>query len=199
MSHSAPCPVREKNTSSRVWLVIDMPDRGTPAVPTACITAAAVFAPLGQRHRDLAVGFCTGDAAGCRRPGVPRGKQVGQRGGVPLVVRGEEQFGRAEPVLEFLRGALGDHRAVVDDHDPVGEFVGFLEVLGGQHDRHPLPVEVPDHVPQFAPGCGVQAGGGFVEEQHLRHGHHRHGDVEAAAHAAGVGADQRSADIGQAQ
>ena len=34
--------------------------------------------------------------------------------------------------LELVRGALGDHAAVVDHHDPVGEPVGLVEVLGGE-------------------------------------------------------------------
>src|SRR5262249_29964632 len=36
----------------------------------------------------------------------------------------------ADAVLELVPGSLRDHRAVVDDGDPVGELVGFLEVLG---------------------------------------------------------------------
>jgi len=44
----------------------------------------------------------------------------------------------ADPVLELVPGALRDHLPAVDDRDPVGELVGFLQVLGGQQQRGPL-------------------------------------------------------------
>jgi len=40
----------------------------------------------------------------------------------------------AELGLELVGGALGDHAAVVDDDDVVGELVGLLEILGRQQD-----------------------------------------------------------------
>ena len=44
---------------------------------------------------------------------------------------------RAEPRLQLGRGALGDHPAVVDDRDRVGEPVGLVQVLGGQQHGRP--------------------------------------------------------------
>ena len=40
----------------------------------------------------------------------------------------------ADPALQLLGGALGDHLAVIEDDDRVGQLVGFVEVLGGQQD-----------------------------------------------------------------
>ena len=49
--------------------------------------------------------------------------------------------------------------------------------------------EVLDHAPQLVATLRVEAGGGLVEEQHRRPVHQRGGEVEPAAHATGVGAD----------
>jgi hypothetical protein len=56
--------------------------------------------------------------------------------------------------------------AVVEDHDLVGEPVGFLQVLGSEQHRGSRGVELGDDVPQPVAGGRVEAGGGLVEEQH---------------------------------
>ena len=93
----------------------------------------------------------------------------------------------ADAVLELVGGALGDHVAVVDHHDPVGEAVGLLEVLRGQqHGRARRRARL-DRLPHAQPRAGVEARGGLVEEQHRRPVDERGGQVEPPAHAAGVG------------
>ena len=44
----------------------------------------------------------------------------------------------ADRRLELAGRALGDHLAVVDHGDPVGELVGLVEVLRAEQDRRPL-------------------------------------------------------------
>ena len=44
----------------------------------------------------------------------------------------------ADGGLELARRALGDHLAVVDDGDAVGELVRLVEVLGAEQDRGAL-------------------------------------------------------------
>src|SRR3712207_7462111 len=39
--------------------------------------------------------------------------------------------------LELVGGAAGDDPAPVDDHHPVGQPVGLLQVLRGEQDRRP--------------------------------------------------------------
>jgi hypothetical protein len=65
--------------------------------------------------------------------------------------------------------------------------VGLLQVLGGQQDGGPLGDQLADHLPQRGAAGDVQPGGGLVEEDHRGTLHQRGGDVEAAAHPAGVG------------
>jgi hypothetical protein len=55
---------------------------------------------------------------------------------------------------------------VVDDGDPVDEVVGFVEVLGGEQDRGASGGEVAHEVPEVVAAGGVDADGGFGEEQH---------------------------------
>ena len=50
------------------------------------------------------------------------------RGGIGLAER-ELQARPTHLPLQVGRGAAGDNPAVVDDHDPVGELVGLVEIL----------------------------------------------------------------------
>ena len=91
----------------------------------------------------------------------------GRCGGMGLAER-ELQARPADLRLQLGRGAAGDHAAVVDHHDPVGELVGLVEVLGRKQQRHAIGDEPSDHVPHPHPARGVQAGRRLVEEQHRR-------------------------------
>ena len=105
-----------------------------------------------------------------------------------VVAERDLDHGRAEPRLELGCRALGDHRAVVDHHDAIGEVVGLFEVLGGeQHGRAALDQAL-DHPPQLVATLRVETGGRFVEEQDRRLVDQRRGEVEPTPHAAGVGA-----------
>ena len=44
----------------------------------------------------------------------------------------------ADRRLQLAGRALGDHLAVVDHGDPVGELVGLVEVLRAEQDRRPV-------------------------------------------------------------
>jgi hypothetical protein len=68
--------------------------------------------------------------------------------------------------LELVGGALGDRPAMVDDHDPVREPIGFLEVLGGEQQRGALGHQIGDHVPHLGSAAWVEPGRRLVEEQH---------------------------------
>jgi hypothetical protein len=59
-----------------------------------------------------------------------------------------------DAALQLVRGALGDQPAVVEERDPVGQLVRFLEVLGGQEDRDPAGHEVADELPHGAAAAG---------------------------------------------
>jgi len=93
----------------------------------------------------------------------------------------------ADPVLELVPGSLRDHRPAVDDGDPVGQLIGFLQVLGGQQQRRPLAQLAHDR-PDLVAAARIQARGRLVEEQHPRARQQARGDVQPAAHATGVGA-----------
>jgi hypothetical protein len=97
--------------------------------------------------------------------------------------------GAADAVLELGGGALAGEPAVVDDRDPAGELVGLLQVLSGQQHRGAIGGEVADQRPQVVAAGGIQAGGGLVQEQHAWAPDQGGGQVQAAAHPAGVGLD----------
>ena len=125
-----------------------------------------------------------------------RGQQLAEAARAPRAARSDRPR-RAELEvrppdlrLQRRRRALGDHLAVVDDPDAVGELVGLLEVLRRQEDGRALVVQLRAPRPRSRSGwTGSRPGGRLVEEQHARLVDERHAEVEPAAHPAGVGAD----------
>ena len=103
----------------------------------------------------------------------------------------------ADLALQVGGRPLGDHAAVVDDRDAVGETVGLLEVLGREQHRRAAVDERLDRVPERDPAAEVEPRRRLVEEQDRRPRDERGGEVEAAAHPARVGADEAAACIGE--
>src|SRR5699024_10925004 len=67
---------------------------------------------------------------------------------------------------EMVGAAVGDELAPGQEEDPVGEFFGLGQVVGGEHDRGVLLVgEADDQVVEVSARLGVEPGGGFVEEE----------------------------------
>ena len=62
--------------------------------------------------------------------------------------------------------------------------LGFLEIMGGEHDRHALRVELADIVPQLPAKLDVDARGRLVEHQDRRRMDHRLGDQQPPLHSA---------------
>jgi hypothetical protein len=90
-------------------------------------------------------------------------------GAVPVsrVQQPDPDAGAAHGVLQLAAGAGGDHPAMIDDRDPVGELVGFVEVLGGEHHRRPVRHDGADDLPQCGAAARVEAGGRLVQEQQV--------------------------------
>ena len=89
--------------------------------------------------------------------------------------------------LEFGGRTVRDRASVVDDHDPIGERVSLLEVLGGQQQRDAVGDQPSDHVPHPNSTGRVQAGRRLVEKQNRRTDHQTGGQVKPSPHAAAVG------------
>ncbi len=132
LSSSAGRPVSARNTSSRLgWpsekSAISIPERAS----SATASAAAVGVGAGDRER--------------RRVGLQVDLGAELAGEHPLGLGPLSGSSRrtcsapdADRRLELGGRALGDHLAVVDHRDPVGELVGLVEVLGAEQDRRPL-------------------------------------------------------------
>ncbi len=106
--------------------------------------------------------------------------------GVEVVRRGRRVVGEAvadggtaATAEELVRGAFHDNFALDHDGDAVGEVLGFVHVVGGEKDGLTEILEVPDHAPSVPTGGGIEAGGGFVEEQEIRVAGEADSDVEA--------------------
>ena len=95
----------------------------------------------------------------------------------------------ADPALELVGRALGDHLAMIDDDDPGGEAIGLIEVLRGEQHGGAVLLELLDQIPHRQAAARVESGCRLVEEQHRRAGDQAHCDVEPPAHAARVALD----------
>jgi hypothetical protein len=70
-------------------------------------------------------------------------------------------------VHELGRRAVRDEPPPVDDHDAVGELLCLVEQVRGEHDGHPVRLELADVRPGQPPGSRVEARGRLVEEHDL--------------------------------
>jgi hypothetical protein len=70
-------------------------------------------------------------------------------------------------LLNLARGAHGDDAAFIDDCHAVAEFFGLFDVVGGHQDGALLAAQVEDEFVDFEARLGVEAGGGFIEEEDL--------------------------------
>src|SRR5207245_1802941 len=89
--------------------------------------------------------------------------------------------------LQRLGRALGDDPPVVDDADPVGEKIGFLEVLRRQEDGYTVLLrEAPDLLPQRGATLDVETDRWLVEKEDAWAMDERECKIEPALHAARV-------------
>ena len=72
--------------------------------------------------------------------------------------------------LQLAGRPVGDHLAVIDDHDAIRQGVRLVQVLGRwqARQRDAESHQVPDHLPDALPAHRVQARGRLIQEQHGR-------------------------------
>src|SRR5947209_6286964 len=80
---------------------------------------------------------------------------------------------------QLARRALGEDAPALDDRHAVGELLGLVEVVRGQHHGLAQLAQRADRLPGVAPRDGVEAGGGLVEEDQLRVADEREPEVQA--------------------
>ena len=142
-------PVSEMNTSSSVGRRSTMSSMPTPA--SSSRRTASAITPSCCAHRRAH------DAVLDTRAGRRTARD--SAGDRPLDVGASSSSvtsSRSPPIcaLELVRRALGDHAAVVDHDDLVGEPVGLVEVLGRQQHGGALRDAALDRLPQAQAGCG---------------------------------------------
>ena len=178
-------PVRRRNTSSSVL----RRTRDDSGAHLAVRTAAAAASPSSTYSSSRSGITSTRSAipstrAACRDRSSPVEAQLEHLAGGPLLD-------------QRTRAALGDDPAVVHDDEPVAELLGLVHVVRRQHQRHPVPLEPEQPVPQHMPGLRVEARGRLVEEQDLRLVDQRAGDRQPALHAAGQRLDEAVGTVGE--
>ena len=185
-------PVSVKNTSSRLGRRSDSSVTPMPASSsrrTAAVNAASPSTGTVSTPRLDVSGSCAGHRPQDRR-GVREPRRVGRPYGERLA---------ADDPLELRRRAVRDHPAVVDHRDLVGERVGLLQVLRGEQHRRPVVDQRPDDAPHVLALGRVQAGRRLVQVDHVGPADQARGQVEAAAHAAGVGLGRPVGGLGEVE
>jgi hypothetical protein len=125
------------------------------------------------------------------------GHHLDDDGEVGRIDRLDGQRKRADLRFQLVGRAGGDHPAVVDYRDLVGEQVGFFQVLRGQQHGHAAADEASDDVVHVVAAARIESRGRLVEEQDLRTAHQARGQVQATAHASGVRLDGPVTGIGE--
>ena len=69
---------------------------------------------------------------------------------------------------DFFRGALFRNYAVIQEHDPVGNFPGKAHFVGDHHHGHTLLCKVFHNIQYLADHFRIQCRGGFVKKHHFR-------------------------------
>ena len=72
--------------------------------------------------------------------------------------------------VEFRAGVFADEPAVAQHGHAVADLVHLVEEMRDEQDRHALVAQSPDQREQRLDLVGVEARGGFVEDQHARIG-----------------------------
>ena len=197
MASSAVCssagwPVSARKTSSRL---------GWPSEKSAIPTPARASSATASAARSASAHGADSAAGSGSRWTAPSSLREHALGLGPLlgIEQPHVQGAGADRGLELAGRALGDHLAVVDHGDPVGELVGLVEVLRAEQDRGPLGDQRADDVPDLVARARVEPGRRLVEEHQLRRDDDARGDVEPPPHAAGVVLDQPAGRLGEAE
>ena len=88
-------------------------------------------------------------------------------------------------LLNLARRAHGDDAAFIDDGHAVAELLGLFDVVRGEQDGALLAAQVLHQLVNFQARLRIEAGGRFVQEQHLRIVEQRQGERQALLLAAG--------------
>uniref|UniRef100_E6QLA4 Uncharacterized protein n=1 Tax=mine drainage metagenome TaxID=410659 RepID=E6QLA4_9ZZZZ len=92
---------------------------------------------------------------------------------------------RAEGLLELLGRAKGEQASVIDDGNAVAEGVGLLHVMRGEDDGDAVLAEALNGGPHGEAALRIEAGAGFVEEEHGGPVSDGAGNLDALSKAAG--------------
>ena len=131
---------------------------------------------VGRSHDEL--GHLAAEAG--REPGHLGRRLGGGQGADRPVLAPRDRCLLRLAAPELGRGVDGEHAAAGDDPDPVGELLGLVEVVRGQHDGRAVAGQPGDQPPEVAPRLGVEPGGRLVEEEQLGPADDAERDVEAA-------------------
>ena len=185
-------PVRVKKTSSRLGRCSE---NSVDRDPGRAQPRHHVGQHLVAGHRDGHVPRPSASGAGPPMPRSRSSRSSSRAGSAGRTVSRCPPTTRLSP----SRGVVRDHPAVVDHGDLVGQRVGLLQVLRGEQHGRAVVDQAADDVPHVLALGRVEAGGRLVQEDHLRPAHQGRGQVEAAAHAAGVGLGHLARGLGQVE
>ena len=78
--------------------------------------------------------------------------------------------------------------ALIHEHDLIGDSLRLVEEVGAHDDGASPASHIPDQVENGPRRFWIEAGGGFVQQQHGRFVEDRPGERQAGAHSGGIAA-----------
>ena len=96
-------------------------------------------------------------------------------------------------LIEFARRADRNNAAVIHDRKPVAQPLGLFHEMRGEQQRFATQRQLPQTFPDHMPCLRIEAGGGFVEKQHVGIVDQRARQCQSSFHAARQRLDARIA------
>ena len=83
--------------------------------------------------------------------------------------------------------------------NPVSQFFRFLQILGGKKDGNSRCLEFFYQLPHTSAALGIQAGGRFIQKNHLGMACQAHGNIQFPFHSSGIGRNPLVCRVGLAE
>ena len=127
---------------------------------------ALVGQPRGELRHQSRVGRCVDDVFVVPDPAGHHADAPGERSGVEVGAAVEADLVVA--AAQLGERAVGDQVTLIEDDDAVGEALGFVELVGGQHDRTTAGRKTANDGADRVAAVHIHPRGGLVEEGHFR-------------------------------
>lgn len=109
----------------------------------------------------------------------------------------KHHFGLVFEGDEFVERALPEHFSLMNNADGIADFLHLLEEVGAEENGDAVGLEVENKVADLSGAQGVDAGGGFVEDEEAGRLNEGLGEADALQHALGIAGETAVSSFGE--